>query len=237
MSLRSIHRGSFSPSSAAASTTARYSGMLYANFSLSLSRHEIRMPEASQPDGRRLRSERSRSAIVDAALALIREGMVVPTAQQIAKRAGVGVRTFFRHFEDMESLFAAVDADRRDAYVALFSLGEPDGTLDERLHHVVQQRAAAYERAKNFFLSTQAQFWKSDRVQKNYARSQRDLRKGLERWIPELSLLPHHQRETVDAIVSFEFWHRLRTHQGLSRKVSVEIVTRVLENLLRGADG
>ena len=55
-------------------------------------------------DGRRLRSERSRQAIIDAMLKLVEEGVLVPTAQQVSERAGVGIRSVFRHFSDMESL-------------------------------------------------------------------------------------------------------------------------------------
>ena len=68
------------------------------------------MPDSSNAevvDGRRLRSERSRQAIVDAAIELMHNGVLVPTAQQISDRAGVGIRTFFRHFTDMETLFLA----------------------------------------------------------------------------------------------------------------------------------
>ena len=54
--------------------------------------------EAVVADGRRMRSERSRDAIIEAALQLVQEGILVPTAQQIADRAGVAMRTFFRHF-------------------------------------------------------------------------------------------------------------------------------------------
>ena len=85
------------------------------------------MADTTFVDGRRMRSKRSRAAIVEAALDLIREGTLVPTAQQISDRAGVGMRTFFRHFEDMEALFAALDADRRGSYEALFALGERRG--------------------------------------------------------------------------------------------------------------
>jgi AcrR family transcriptional regulator len=53
-------------------------------------------------DGRRARSERSKQAIIEASLALMEEGNLIPTAQQISNRAGVGMRSFFRHFEDME---------------------------------------------------------------------------------------------------------------------------------------
>ena len=48
------------------------------------------MQEAEQvPDGRRLRSERSRQAIIDAMLGLVEEGVLIPTAQQVSSRAGV----------------------------------------------------------------------------------------------------------------------------------------------------
>ena len=48
-------------------------------------------------DGRIQRSERSRETIVQAMLDLIGEGTLSPTAQQVAVRADVGVRTVFRH--------------------------------------------------------------------------------------------------------------------------------------------
>ena len=79
---------------------------------------------AEAVDGRRLRSERSRLAIIEAALALQEEGVRVPTAQQISDRAGVGIRSFFRHFEDMETLFEAADEYIRDSYESLFLGGD-----------------------------------------------------------------------------------------------------------------
>ena len=67
------------------------------------------LDSAPRPDGRRERAGRTRQAIIDAAGGMIVEGILAPTAQQIADRAGVGIRSFFRHFLDMESLFLAVD--------------------------------------------------------------------------------------------------------------------------------
>ncbi|MDH4042395.1 MAG: TetR/AcrR family transcriptional regulator, partial [Gammaproteobacteria bacterium] len=58
-----------------------------------------------RPDGRLLRTERSRQLIIDALHDLINEGVLQPTAQTVAERAGVGIRTVFRHFADMETLF------------------------------------------------------------------------------------------------------------------------------------
>ena len=186
-------------------------------------------------DGRRLRSERSREAIIDAALALMEEGILVATAQQISERAGVGIRSFFRHFEDMEALSEAIDDRIRDSYEALFLGGDRNGTTEERIQHAVERHADAYESVKNIILATQAQRWRYEVLRKNYARNQRGLRKDLDDWLPELKKLPRTRREAVDAVASFEMWHRLREQQGLSKKASMEIITDLLKSLVLGS--
>jgi len=183
-------------------------------------------------DGRRQRTERSRAAIVAAATELVQEGVLIPTAQQIAERAGVGLRTFFRHFEDMSTLFVAVDDSIRDEYIALTLGGDRKGTLDERIEHAVERHAEVYEQNTNIMLCTAAQRWKYDFLQKNYAKIQRGLRKDLDDWLPELTKIDKTYREAVDAIASFEMWHRLREHQGLSKSASREIVTTLIKDLL-----
>jgi len=183
-------------------------------------------------DGRRLRSERSKLAIVEAALDLIDEGELVPTAQRVAERAGVGIRSFFRHFEDMEALFVAVDAHARESYEGVFLGGDRDGSLEERIDHFVRRHGDAYDNVWNMVLSTQAQLWRSPVLRKNYARSQRGLRKDLDDWLPELQILKADQREAVDAIASFEMWHRLRAHQNLSKKASIEIIASLIKGLI-----
>jgi len=193
------------------------------------------MSNSSDPaitDGRRLRSERSRQAIIDAAMALVAEDNLVPTAQQIAERAGVGIRSFFRHFSDMESLFEAVDARMRDTYESLFLGGDRQGSLEERIEHAAERHADAYESIKNTILSTLAQRWRYEMLRRNYARNQRGLRKDLDDWLPELKSLPRHRREAVDAVASFEMWHRLRDLQGLGRKASTEVVAELLKKLI-----
>lgn len=188
---------------------------------------------AAAPDGRRLRSERSRQAIIDASVALTTEGVLIPTAQQISERAGVGIRSFFRHFADMESLFAAADEQSREEVEALFVGGDRSGTLDERILHAVQRRAEGYENQKNAILSTAAQRWRMESLRKNYARYQRGLRKDLENWLPEVKSLPCTQRESVDAVASAEMWLRLRDHQGLSKKAAIDVVVSTLTQLVK----
>ena len=61
-------------------------------------------------DGRRLRSETSRLRIVEAIIALVSEGLAMPPAEAVATRAGVGLRTVFRLFEDMDGLYRGMQA-------------------------------------------------------------------------------------------------------------------------------
>ena len=183
-------------------------------------------------DGRRLRSERTRLAIIEAALALQERGVLVPTAQQISDRAGVPIRTFFRHFEDMETLFKATDAHIRDSYESLFLGGDREGTLEERIDHAVERHADAYESVSNIVLGTHAQLWRYEILRKNYARNQRALRNDLDDWLPELKRLGRDDRESIDAIASFEMWHRLRYHQGLSKNKCVKILKALLSKLI-----
>jgi AcrR family transcriptional regulator len=183
-------------------------------------------------DGRRARSERSKQAIIDASLALMKEGNLIPTAQQISDRAGVGIRSFFRHFEDMETLFATIDEQNRDATEALFLGGDRGGTLQERILHAVERRAQGYEVETNTILSTSAQLWRSETLRRNYARYQRGLRKDLDDWLPELKQLQRSQREAVDAIASFEMWHRLRYHQRLGKAAAIDVIVGQLNAMI-----
>lgn len=183
-------------------------------------------------DGRRKRGERTRQALIKAALSLQEEGVLVPTAQQISDRAGVLIRSFFRHFDDMETLFNAVDGQLRDSYEALFIGGDRKGSLAERVHRAVEQRSVAFEQLKNVVLGTKAQLWRYEMLRTNYARNQKGLRKDLEAWLPELTSLPEVECESINAIASFEMWNRLRYEQGLSEKASISVVQSMLISLL-----
>ena len=84
-------------------------------------------------DGRLLRSERSRELIADALYELLQEGDIEPSAQKIADRAGVGIRTVFRLFSDMDALYATVNARLEFETAPLLRDHPREGSLlDER---------------------------------------------------------------------------------------------------------
>ena len=185
-------------------------------------------------DGRRKRSARSRAAIITATLTLLENGNLSPTAKQIAEEAGVGLRSFFRHFEDMDALLEAVDQQARQHYEHLFLLPRPDGDIEARLSDYIDVLSNAFERLKRPMLSTQFQMWQSKALQNNWARNQHRLRKHLEKWVPELQTLPDARREAVHAAASFDIWQRLRHHQSLSiseaREAMLALMLGVLNN-------
>ena len=83
-------------------------------------------------------------------------------------------------------------------------------------------------------LSTAAQLWRSETLRSNYARYQRGLRKDLEDWLPEVKQLARTRREAVDAIASFEMWHRLRYQQGQSKSAAIDILVGLLKDMIEG---
>mgnify|MGYP003298469159 FL=1 len=187
---------------------------------------------APSSDGRRQRSERSQTAIIEAALSLMDEGTLVPTAQQIADRAGGGIRSFFRHFADMDSLFLAADDMLLSSYEALFEVDDRTGALASRVARAVDLYGNAFDKLRPIILCTQAQLWRSPKLRENYAWHQKRLRKELELWLPEVSAMPKDLREALHAVASFDMWHRLREHQGLSPKASADIVSSLVMDLI-----
>lgn len=185
-------------------------------------------PKLAIIDGRRQRSARSREALIKASLELIDQGLLVPTAKQIADKAGVGIRSFFRHFDDMEALFAAADAHARDNMMNLFPRGHGHGDVAERISAFLDNQAEAYERLRNIILSTQAQLWRSPTLRQSYARDQAKLRDIIVSWFPELAGQAPALIEGLDALASFDMWHRLRHHQKLGVRESKDILAALM---------
>lgn len=184
-------------------------------------------------DGRRLRSERSRQAMINAALILIEEGNFAPTAKQISARAGVGIRSFFRQFEDMDQFFAAVDEHTVGSFWESFlHEGDREGELTERLDSIVTTYGKAFEEHRSLLLATKSLRWSSRVLKENYERYQQISRANKERWVPEIGQLPLDERELADAYLSFEMWHRLRDIQGLSCSAAQAVILKALTRLL-----
>lgn len=186
---------------------------------------------AEVQDGRVQRGARNRELILDALFTLVASGDLQPTAEEVAQQAGVGTRTVFRHFDDMESLYAEMSA-RIELEIRPLLGGElPDGDLGARVAALVDQRALIFERISPFLLSAQSLRHDSRFLAESHARFCRILRADLEKaFMPELEKargqLP--LLDGLDLVASFEAWNRLRNDQGLGRARAGRVVQQSL---------
>lgn len=183
-------------------------------------------------DGRVRRAARSRAAIEDALFTLVGEGIVQPTVQDVAQRAGVAMRSVFRHFSDMESLFASVDTRIRLEALAL--LREPNlrASVSDRISALARQRARIFEHIAPYKRAGDVQRWRSPYVQGQQAQLVDELRARLHAWLPELDAAPAEVKEAVELTLSFESWDRLRRLQRLGTTRATAILDHMVRALL-----
>ena len=96
--------------------------------------------EQSVVDGRRIRSQRSRSAVARALLDLVRETRQMPTMDAVADRANVSRRSVFRHFADTNELIIAATQLQREEVFARFHSRDISSLPEPELITAVAQR-------------------------------------------------------------------------------------------------
>lgn len=167
-------------------------------------------------DGRRKRSRESRLRIVEAVRALVRAGDVAPSAEDVATRADVGLRTVFRHFEDMDSLYREVSAATFAEVAPLLLTPVPEGPLEERLRATVEQRAAVFEAIMPFKIAGEVQRHRSEFLRRDHEALVHVQRERLRAVLPANVRADRTTFDLLDLVFSIEAWRRLRHDQGLS---------------------
>ncbi len=187
-------------------------------------------------DGRLHRSIRTKAAIAAAFVALVDDGHLAPTSHEVAERAGVGHRTVFRHFEDMESLYTSIHDEiaRRARPILLAPL--PAGPLTTRIRHLVVQRTRFHARITPFRRALIARFWSSPTLQAMVKEDQAMLRELTRSALPESRALAPADFEILELLLSFEAYSRLRELQGLSERRARDVIEAGLRGLLRPQD-
>jgi AcrR family transcriptional regulator len=188
--------------------------------------------QAIAADGRLLRAERSRERMVRAMFELIGDGNLEPTAQQVADRAGVGIRTVFRHFSDMETLFAEMNDLLTEQAAPFLGLEPVAGSLSHRALAFVRSRVKAFERFEPYLRSTRMNRARSAFLQRRYSILIREQRAALREWLPELEGAPVDLVDAMEAATSFEQWDDLRATRGLSRARSRAAMERLIRGLI-----
>ena len=100
------------------------------------------MSGSAHPDGRIQRRQVTRQAIINAHAELVIEGVLRPTAKEIAARTGISLRTFWLHFADMEALFVLAGQYWLDRDAGNWEPVPADLPLDARIDLFCDRRGA-----------------------------------------------------------------------------------------------
>ena len=182
-------------------------------------------------DGRHRRAERSRARIIDALLSLVLAGRTTPNAEEVAATAKVGIRSVFRHFNDMESLY-------REMSLRLFSdfmaAAKPPFTSPDwrgKLVELIDRRFDVFERIAPYRRAADGYRFRSPALHADIGKLSDFLRMRLQLVVPA-DLASGDQFEALDALLSFEGWNRMRDAQKLSAEETRRVVNMMVARLL-----
>lgn len=190
-------------------------------------------PLAAEPvvDGRRLRSEASRLRIVEAMIALVSEGRAMPAAEAVASRAGVGLRTVFRLFEDMDGLYRGMQAVMTERLGGLLEGPIEAADWREAVDILIERRAEAFEMLLPLQIAADSPRTRSAALREGRLRLIQAQRDTLLAVLPADIQADAELVQALDLALSFEAWRRLRTDQGADIAASVGVMRRMARAL------
>ena len=188
----------------------------------------------AEVDGRRLRREQNRDAVLDALGALFHEGSYQPSTNEIAERGGISPRSLFRYFDDVDDLNrAAIDLQLAKAR-PLLDVGRATRYCDphqDRTHGrsarplVRDHRARRSRWPGSAHTATQLSRRRSPKAARTSAANSEGC--SHPSCASRAAVFP-----AVDALCAFETYELLRHDQGLSRPKTVEALVDALAALL-----
>lgn len=193
--------------------------------------------ELPSADGRRERSRSSRARIVQAMLDLVGGGHIAPSAAEVAEQAGVGLRSVFRHFDDMDSLYREMsDAiEARLMPVLLKPLAATE--WKPRVRELAERRMTVFETMLPYRISANIKRYQSSFLMQDYKRLIRLERQGVEALLPPAVLDDSAQTNALLAPLSFQTWRLLRHDQELPVEAARAVVLRLVDAVLAQCDG
>ncbi len=185
-----------------------------------------------ESDGRRRRSERSRQKIVQAMLDLVRDGDMHPSAAKVAASAGVSLRSVFRHFEDMESLYremtTLIEGEVMPVFMEPFTASDWRG----RLRELVGRRAIICEMIMPIKVAAGVRRFQSGYLMEDYQRFLMMERSGLESILPDRIIADKILFSSIEMVTGFQAWRRMRQDQRLSVKDAEAVMLATAERLV-----
>jgi TetR/AcrR family transcriptional regulator of autoinduction and epiphytic fitness len=193
-------------------------------------------------DGRFARSERTRSAVAEAMLDCLEDGILRPSAEVVAKRAGVSKRAVFRHFENLEALLNEVSDLQIKRVLEELPPIVTEGTLDERIGGMVANAARRNELIAPVRRAAVLSEPFSEVIRERQAWLRSKVRRAVRRvFAEELDALTEAERSSrvaaLRVLLSFSYWEELRRHENLSVAAATRVLGAAMQAVLRAPAG
>lgn len=189
-------------------------------------------------DGRHERSKSSRAKIVASMLELVGAGDIQPSAAKVAEAAGVGLRTVFRHFDDMDSLYREMSEAIEAKAVPIMLQPFVAEQWRDRVREIAERRVELFEMILPFRISASLKRFQSPFLMQDYRRMLRLERSTVEAVLPADVMADPVQTGALHLTLNFQCWRSLRHDQELSvadaRAVFLRLVDAALAQMKAG---
>lgn len=167
-------------------------------------------------------------------LDLVGNGDVSPSAARVAEVAGVGLRSVFRHFDDMDELYREM-GEVIEAQVMPIILQDPAGTTwKERLFDIADRRAQVFEAILPYRISGSLKRFQSPYLMQDYRRMLRLECETMEAHLPPSAMADVAGARGLNVVLSFQTWRLLRHDQLLPVEEAKAVVRRLLGDAMAG---
>jgi len=192
--------------------------------------------ESSQPDGRRQRSQRSREKILRSMWELMLDGDMNPSAAAIAEHAGVGLRSVFRHFEDLDTLLRDLLLLCYDEVTPEFMTPLKSTNWKDQLLELVERNVGIWERIRVPHTAGEIGRFKSQVLMDDYKRSRNLELSSIKGVLPKDIANYDEVLLALDASMGFSTLRRLREDRKLSTAKVKKVMVLMVKSIISGID-
>ncbi len=183
-------------------------------------------------DGRRERGRSSHKRIVEAMMELIVAGDLSPSAARVAEEAGIGLRTVFRHFDDMDAIYAEITSTITEQVMPIVMAPYPDQEWRTNVRDLVRRRIRVFETTLPFRLAANIKRYQSPFLMGQYSRVVMLERELILRLLPGPVRADRINVEALCAALSFHTWRTLRHDQSLSAEDAGTVMGQMVDAML-----
>ena len=184
-------------------------------------------------DGRFARSKKTKDAIVRALLKLLRN-TPFPTAEQVAKESKIGLRTVYRQFKDMESIYLSLHEECMHSLGQIFNSDvDLDRPFNERVSFAIRERFTIYDEYETLFIATISNSARLPTLVNQVAESYQVMRKRFIKIVPEIENLSTIKSDLLFTRILFPSWFSLRNVLRHDQKIIIDELSNDLMKYIK----